>query len=244
MQASSAGLGDFALRHSRVEFRKVLAALPDTHRAGELAMELQGVGIMPTLAFAPGQVLASLDRDRFDLVVVHLDLATSNPVAFFRAIRGRTQAEVLGLGGDRQPRADLRAAGVGSRASDSLSPGLLAARIAQLVSRQPQVDVPSLLEWGPLELNLSRRSASWCGEPLELTPTQLRILGVLVEAHGAVVTSQDLSRLVWQTAIDDRGRVFAHIRRIRKRIERDPAHPCFLLTVRGEGFRLADALSE
>jgi two-component system response regulator MtrA len=150
----------------------------------------------------------------------------------------------MGLDEDRLPRVDLRVAGVGSLAPESLSPGLLAARVAELVSRQPQLDVPNLLTWGPLELDLSRRSASWCGEPLELTPTQLRILDVLVAAHGAVVTTEDLSRLVWQTAMDDRQRVFAHIRRIRKRIERDPARPTFLLTVRGEGFRLADPLSD
>ncbi|MGH2528107.1 MAG: winged helix-turn-helix domain-containing protein [Actinomycetota bacterium] len=35
-------------------------------------------------------------------------------------------------------------------------------------------------------------------------------------------------------------RVFAHVRRIRRKIEADPAHPTFLLTVRGEGFRLSD----
>jgi DNA-binding response OmpR family regulator len=186
---SSAGSSELAPHHTWIHCVKVLAALPDAHLAGEFAMELQGVGIMPTLAFAPGQVLASLDRDRFDLVVVHLELATPNPSAFLRAVRARTGAYLLGLGG-QLPLADLRAAGVGSHASDRLSPGLLAATVAEVVSRQPQFDTQSLLQWGPLELDLSRRRASWCGEQLDLTPTQLRILSVLVEARGAVVTTQ------------------------------------------------------
>jgi two-component system response regulator MtrA len=37
---------------------------------------------------------------------------------------------------------------------------------------------------------------------------------------------------------NDRERIFAHIRRIRRRIEKDPSHPSLLITVRGEGFRL------
>jgi DNA-binding response OmpR family regulator len=201
---SSAGLRELRLHHTTVPCKKVLAALLDAHRAGSLAEELQAVGVMPTLAFTPGQVLASLDRDRFDLIVVHLHLAGPNPLAFFRAVRARTRADILGLVGYRLPRADEGALGINSHASDRLSSGLLAAKVAELVSQRPRLDVPGVLQWGALELDLSRRKASWCGDPLELTPMQLRILGVLVVARGAVVTTEDLSRLVWGTAVDDR----------------------------------------
>jgi DNA-binding response OmpR family regulator len=93
-----------------------------------------------------------------------------------------------------------------------------------------------------MELDLARRQAWWHLEPLALTPLQFRLMSLLILAGGAVVTTEELSRALWGTALpSDAERLFAHIRRIRKRIEPDPARPQFLLTVRGEGFRLAEA---
>ena len=95
--------------------------------------------------------------------------------------------------------------------------------------------------WPPLELDTGRRMASWNGQPLPLTSSSSVPETVLVQAEGNVVTSERLSRLVFGdagTGVEER--MLAHVRRIRKKIEETPSSPRYLLTVRGEGFRLDD----
>jgi DNA-binding response OmpR family regulator len=88
---------------------------------------------------------------------------------------------------------------------------------------------------------MRRREALWHGCRVEMTRLEFRILAALVVAAGGVVTRDDLYRTVWRQASPDDGeRIVAHIRRIRAKLEADPTHPAFLLTARGEGFRLAD----
>jgi DNA-binding response OmpR family regulator len=64
---------------------------------------------------------------------------------------------------------------------------------------------------------------------------------MLILAAGAVVDPNDLSRQLWgRESFSDGERILAHVRRIRRKIEDDSSRPAFLLTVRGEGYRLAD----
>ena len=75
-----------------------------------------------------------------------------------------------------------------------------------------------------------------------MTRLQFRLLAALMGAEGGVLSRAELHRAIYDVApVDDGERVVAHVRRIRQKIERDPSEPEFLLTVRGEGFRLADA---
>jgi DNA-binding winged helix-turn-helix (wHTH) protein len=97
------------------------------------------------------------------------------------------------------------------------------------------------LRWGPLEMRSTRRSVRWHGRTIHLSPTEFDILFALVTARGSVVPKHELQRAIWPDAAPDDGeRLHAHIRRIRSHLDDDTAHPRFLLTTRGVGFRLAD----
>jgi len=123
----------------------------------------------------------------------------------------------------------------GSAAADIAQVGLALIAIARPTS------LPCGLTWGPLHLDVARRIASWHGRNIQLTPIQFRIMEVLILAGGSVVTPPELSRRIWGgEAFSDGERILQHIRRIRKKIEETPSLPSFLLTVRGEGYRLAD----
>lgn len=104
------------------------------------------------------------------------------------------------------------------------------------------VRLPECLRWGSLELDVQRHEARWGGRPLPLTTLQFRIMEVLALAAGSVVTDEQLSRRVWSasSSCEDKDRLVAHIRRIRRSMEEDPARPRFLIRVRGKGFRLAE----
>jgi len=207
-----------------------------------VAPALHQVGLVPTLAFEASQVLACLNVESFDLLIIEMGLARPSPEVFLETVHSRTDAALLAVGDTDLPPNRLYAAGVHEQVTSDVPPLELAVRGAALVSLRDPPDMAAELRWGPLEIDLDTRQAVWRTHCLELTPMQLRILTALVLAHGAVVSTHDLSRLIWRTRIPgDDERIFAHIRRIRRKVERDPSHPHFLLTVRGEGFRLSDA---
>ena len=80
------------------------------------------------------------------------------------------------------------------------------------------------------------------GNVIHVTPVQFRILAALVRAKGGVMSKEQLQGEAWPLSVPDDGeRLVAHIRRIRTKLEPDPSRPRFLLTARGEGFRLADS---
>ena len=84
------------------------------------------------------------------------------------------------------------------------------------------------------------RLAWWEGNPLAVTPTEFKVLVALMLAKGAVVSKSDLQSQLWgtTTALDDK-RLEAHVRRLRSKLGDGDQSP-FLLTVRGQGYRLAD----
>jgi DNA-binding response OmpR family regulator len=223
---------------------RALLAVPRLQLATGLTRALLSVGLLPTLAFTVNDVSAYLEADSFAIVVLHL--GEPDPRSLVAEVRRRSRAPILALGAERQPREPIWSLRCEGYAPDTLPPLDLARRAVELAldPQPPWQDLRGwpMHSWGPLRLNSSRRLACWHGTPISLTSMQFRLLLVLVQARGGVVSSIELSRRVWGTDLpQDTARVVAHIRRIRKLIEADPAHPRFLLAIRGEGFRLADS---
>lgn len=224
---------------------RALVAVPDPQLAARLVHELLAVGLLPTVAFTTADVDGYLAADTFAVLVVHLGLAGATPRVMLARARAYSRAGVLVLSPATLSEVEARRLGCDAHAVDTLPPAILAGRVAELaprpLRRHDPFDPSAILEWGPLQLDLRRRQARWNARCVHLTPVQFRLLAILVRAEGAVVPPLELSRRLWGTDIPhDRERVLAHVRRIRKLIEPDPAHPRFLLTVRGEGYRLAD----
>jgi DNA-binding response OmpR family regulator len=76
------------------------------------------------------------------------------------------------------------------------------------------------------------------GEPVALTRTEFRLLCVLAEQAGRVLSRGQLLNQVWQYDFGDERLVDVHIGRLRRKIEVDPAAPEHLVTVRGLGYKL------
>lgn len=216
---------------------RALVAVPFPASAGLLAQALQRDAISPTLAFSRAELIRCLERDRYQLLVIHRDLVGADGATFMEDVRLHSEAAVMELDDDDMPRVELQ--DVDERPIGHWRRSF-ATHVHDFVDTFEDV-LDDHLEWGSLRLDLSRREAWWQSKRLPVTPLQLRILAVLTRAQGAVVTPREIARAVWGTAVgSDADRLLAHVRRLRRKLEARPAKPEFILTVRGEGFRLAD----
>lgn len=94
---------------------------------------------------------------------------------------------------------------------------------------------------GPVELDLVSREVKVEGVPVYLARREFDLLFALMNPPGPVRTRQELIEKVWAGSQREGSRTLdTHIRRLRLKIERDPARPELLITVRGVGFRFAD----
>jgi DNA-binding response OmpR family regulator len=94
--------------------------------------------------------------------------------------------------------------------------------------------------FGDCIVDFARATLRRAAQPVEITPQELRLLEVLVDARGRVVSRDQLIEAAWGpgTAITDRA-VDTHIFNLRKKIEPVPSEPRYLLSVRGLGYRFA-----
>jgi DNA-binding response OmpR family regulator len=90
-----------------------------------------------------------------------------------------------------------------------------------------------------LMIDRGRGLVSRAGQPLHLTPTEFRLLIILVQHNGQVLSRTQLLDLVWGWTpdVESEKTVNVHIRRLREKIEPDPANPTMILTVPGMGYR-------
>ncbi len=94
------------------------------------------------------------------------------------------------------------------------------------------------LSIGNLEIDTGRHRAFFKGSPLELTPKEFDLLSFLARNKGFVFSREQLLEKVWGYDYAGNTRtVDVHIRWLRQKIETDPAHPSYLLTVRGAGYK-------
>ena len=115
----------------------------------------------------------------------------------------------------------------------------LVARIQAVLGRvQGERKETGYIAHGEIVLNLEKYQATVGGRSLVLTPTEFRLLEVLVRRKGRVASESDLIREVWGTGRSDPALIRRYILLLRKKLEIDPAEPVWIRTVRGFGYRL------
>ena len=95
---------------------------------------------------------------------------------------------------------------------------------------------------GGIALDLVRHSATVDERAVALTPTEFRLVSLLSSEPERVFSREEIMRHLWQSAfVGDTRNVDVHVRNVRRKIERDPAQPERLVTVRGVGYQLRPA---
>lgn len=122
------------------------------------------------------------------------------------------------------------------------SPRELVARMKALLRRAGIAarDIRARLRVGGLEIDTQKHEATVDGARMELTPSEFKLLHILMSAPGRLFTRDQLLDGLYPLGEQVIDRVIdVHISKLRQKIEKDPASPRYILTVRGYGYRLA-----
>ena len=123
------------------------------------------------------------------------------------------------------------------------SPSELVARVKAHIARYEQLTKKeqkcvARLSCGKLALEAKSHRVFKDGEEIHLTNREFELLRFLMENRGLVFSRETLFERIWGLdAMGDNATVAVHINRIREKIETDPAHPAYIETVRGAGYR-------
>src|SRR6185503_13965225 len=122
----------------------------------------------------------------------------------------------------------------------------LLARIEALLRRVPgRTTVPTpegSYEFGPIRVDFRSTEVFRDGQPIELSAREFKLLRYFIDHRGATVSRDELLNAVWgYDAMPFTRTVDVHVAWLRQKLEPNPRHPQFILTVHGLGYRFADA---
>jgi DNA-binding response OmpR family regulator len=235
-----------------VEGRRVLVVEDEPHIRELVVLHLGLEGMTVTEAGAGDEAIRLVDQEAYDLVVLDLMLPKVDGMAVCRAIRRSTvNGDVPILMLTARGEESDKVLGLESGADDYLTKPFgvreLVARARALLRRPRASQIPrtaerTVVEAGPLALDLARREARLNGQVIELTPHEFDVLFALVSSPGVVFTREMLLERVWSndTHVTERS-VDTLIKRLRQKIEADNREPRLILTVWGTGYKFADA---
>jgi DNA-binding response OmpR family regulator len=182
-----------------------------------------------------------LQRNSPSLVILDLMLPGGDGLELCREIRERSDLPVIMLTA-RVDEAD-RIVGLELGADDYVtkpfSPRELTARVRTVLRRSvPQAERPQRLLFGELEIDGATREVLVRAEPARLTAKEFDLLAFLARHPRRVFSRRQLMDAVWgYEAALDTGTVTVHVRRLREKIEANPARPRWIETVWGVGYR-------
>jgi two-component system phosphate regulon response regulator OmpR len=221
-----------------------LLVVDDDRRIRDLLSRfLTSEGYRVTTAETAADARAKLKSLSFDLLVLDVMMPGENGFDFAKALRGSSEVPILML--TARDAAESRIKGLEMGADDYLSkpfePRELALRIANILKRsQPAAPPPPVesVRFGPFVYHLGRGELRQGEETIRLTDREREMLRILAATPGETVSRLALAGnggSISERAVD------VQVNRLRRKIERDPANPLFVQTVRGIGYRLVIA---
>ncbi len=210
-----------------------------------VARYLERAGYRASIAGDGPAALAAVAQERPDLVVLDLMLPGIDGLEVMRRIRDdvvsreRVAVILLTARGEESDRVIGLNLGADDYVVKPFSPAELVARVDAVLRRVDTTpDAQPPLEFGELVIDPAARRATLAGGELALTQRELDLLLFLARHPGRAFTRNELMDQVWQYSFyTDTSTVTVHVRRLRAKLERDPADPRFIETVWGVGYR-------
>jgi DNA-binding response OmpR family regulator len=221
---------------------RILAVEDDERIRTAVKLALEDEGWTVDEAANGEDALALFQREPADVVLIDIMLPGIDGFEVCRSIRRTSDVPIVMV----TARADTHdvVAGLEAGADDYLTkpfaPKELSARIRALLRRARTSEVSSPhLRFGDLEIVPDEGVVRRNGRDVHLTKTEFRVLGELAPSPGPVLSREVLRERIWEHGYFGDGRlVDVHVRRLRTKIEADPANPRHVVTVRGLGYKL------
>ncbi|EFG65293.1 response regulator transcription factor [Streptomyces sp. SPB074] len=217
----------------------VLVVDDDPTVAEVVAGYLDRAGYTVDLAGDGPSALARAHAHRPDLVVLDLMLPGMDGLEVCRRLRERAAVPVVMLTarGDEEDRVLGLEQGADDYVTKPFSPRELVLRVASVLRRTGPDAVSAPVRLGRLAVDPAARLATRDGEALSLTLREFDLLAFFLRHPGRAFGREELMREVWGWEFGDLSTVTVHIRRLRGKIEDDPAAPRAIRTVWGVGYR-------
>lgn len=202
-------------------------------------LESRGVGVISADSVSTGR--EALVRGEFHVVILDLTLPDGSGfevLSTLRASGSSAHAIVLTDAESEADRVDAIERGADDVVVKPFFVRELAARVLA-VERRRSLTEDTMLQVGPLRIDLRAHEVTSDGEPVDLTTMEFALLAFLAAHPGQAFSRAELLRAVWQSSTDwqQSATVTEHVSRLRTKIEADPRRPKMLITVRGAGYR-------
>jgi DNA-binding response OmpR family regulator len=208
---------------------------------------LRHAGMEPRHVTDGPAALSLAEEWRPDLVVLDLMLPGIDGLEVCRRLRkawegpGPLPVVMLTALGEENDRILGLETGADDYVTKPFSPRELALRVEAVLRRAsgPEAAVaamPRPLRSGGLEMDVAARRARQDGRELNLTVREFDLLAFFISHPGQTFTRAELMKRVWGWSFGDQSTVTVHVRRLRDKVEQEPASPVLLRTVRGIGY--------
>jgi two-component system response regulator RegX3 len=212
---------------------------PSYQEALNIGLTVEGFVVVGASNLAQARLLMSSTRP--DLVLLDVMLPDGSGIDYCREIYDSSRVPVIMVSA-RTSEVDI-VLGLEIGAADYVTKPF---RLRELVARMRAVlrrPITSLDEetvtFGDLRIDVVRRTVTKQGKEVELSRKEFDLLALFASRLGQVVTREVcLDTLWWGLELTDTRTLDTHVKRLRQKIESDPANPRHLLTIRGVGFRL------
>ncbi len=221
---------------------RILVVEDEESFSDPLSYLLRKEGFEVDVAGTGPDALASFDRSGADLVLLDLMLPGLSGTEVCRALRSRSSVPVIMLTAkdsevDKVVGLEL---GADDYVTKPYSGRELVARIRAVLRRrgEPEDLMPAAVEAGPVRLDVDRHTVSVDGQPVTLPLKEFELLELLLRNAGRVLTRGQLIDRVWGSDyVGDTKTLDVHIKRLRGKVEPEPAAPRHIVTVRGLGYK-------
>lgn len=204
-----------------------------------ISMEAEGYTFIEAESGEAGLIAAATQRP--ELIILDLGLPDMDGFTVLQRLREWSAVPViiLTVRDSEEEKVGLLDAGADDYLTKPFGvPELLARVRVALRHKQPADSEPSV-RIGDLEIDFADRAVMLRGEPVRLTATEYELLRILARHVGKVVTQRQLLKEIWgPQAVDQSQYLRVYVAQLRKKLERDPGRPEFILTEPGVGYRL------
>jgi two-component system response regulator RegX3 len=223
---------------------RVLVVEDEESFSDALSYMLRREGFEAVVAGSGPDALAEFDRGGADIVLLDLMLPGLSGTEVCRALRSRSAVPIIMLTAkdsevDKVVGLEL---GADDYVTKPYSARELVARIRAVLRRRGEAAEPpgdGILAAGPVRMDVERHVVAVDGETVALPLKEFDLLEFLLRNAGRVLTRGQLIDRVWGSDyVGDTKTLDVHVKRLRAKLEPDPANPKFLLTVRGLGYKL------